>query len=202
MIKLSFLKSKIAIFIMQIIALSLLIYLVDYNLVIQFDDDISNERKEIIQFLANLIMFDAKSSNINGLLFIYLAWFLIALIPIFIFHDPKKAYPRNLTSFFFPNFFFYIFLSRYSPDYFDSHFSVLFTQTIILGIFIMVVSIVLSYVLKEIIDNKDQDQIEDLMKIADNIKSKCPHCGTLFESTPVYCYNCSKEIIILQNNEV
>ena len=65
-----FFKSKIVIFVIQIVILSLIIYSFDYKFNINFDTDISIERKKIIQILANYIMFD----KLSNLLFIYLIW--------------------------------------------------------------------------------------------------------------------------------
>jgi uncharacterized membrane protein (DUF485 family) len=185
-----FFKSKIIIFVIQIVILSLIIYSFDYKFDINFDIGISKEHKKIIQFLANYIMFD----KLSNLLFIYLIWILVSLIPIFSFNNYKKAYSMNLTTFFFPNFFFYIFLDRYSPDYFDSNFPTHFFQTIILGIFIVSISIGLSLVLKAIIKPRAAVKYEDLQLIASKCKSKCPKCGTEFNSNPQFCYNCNTKL--------
>ena len=66
------LKSKIVIFLIQIIILSSIIYSFDYKFNINFDIDISKEHKKIIQFLTNYIMFD----KLSNLFFIYLIWIL------------------------------------------------------------------------------------------------------------------------------
>ncbi|GAG74984.1 unnamed protein product, partial [marine sediment metagenome] len=99
--KISIFKLKIMNFIIQFLILSLLIYFFDYRFNIIFDNDISGERKIIIQFIANYILFDPN--NITDLYFIYFSWTIVSLIPIFIFNDYKKAYSMNLTTFFFPN---------------------------------------------------------------------------------------------------
>ena len=49
--------------------------------------------------------------------------------------------------------------------------------------------------LTEFLRNK---QFEDFKKIVEKIKYKCPKCGTEFNSIPVYCYSCLKE---LETNE-
>lgn len=185
-----FFKSKIVIFVIQIVILSLIIYSFDYKFNINFDTDISIEHKKIIQILANYIMFD----KLSNLLFIYLIWILVSLIPIFSYNNYKKAYSMNLITFFFPNFFFYIFLDRYSSDYFDSNFPTHFFQTIILGIFIVSISIGLSLILKALIKPKASVHYEDLQLIASKCKSKCPKCGTQFNSIPQFCYNCNTKL--------
>ena len=194
--KLSILKIKIINFILQIFILSLFIYVFDYKFEITFDGNISKERRDIIQFLANYIMFD--SNNISGVQFIFLSWIIISFIPIINFDDYKTTYSMNLYTFFFPNFFFYIFLYRYSPNYFHSRFSTLIIQTLILGVIIVVFSIGISFILNKTIRHKSKAQFEDFKKIVEKIKYTCPNCGTEFNSIPKYCYNCLKE---LETNE-
>ena len=36
---------------------------------------------------------------------------------------------------------------------------------------------------------------QDISLIEQQTKSKCPYCGTEFNSIPVYCYNCNKKLI-------
>jgi len=154
---------------------------------------VTGEHQAIIQFLANYILFD----NLSGLLFIYVIWILVSLIPIFIFNNFQKAYSMNLLTFFFPNFFLYVFLSRYSPEYFNSNFQFHFLHTILLGIVIVGISILLSLLLKKIKKLKIELQIEDLHAIASRSKSLCPYCGTKFESIPKFCYVCNADLTIL-----
>jgi hypothetical protein len=189
--KLSFLKLKVINFIIQILILSLLIYVFNYKFKINFDKEISPERQRIIQFLANYIMFNIDDSF--GIFFIYLSWIVVSLIPIFNFQDYKAAYSTNLYTFFFPNFFFYIFLSRYSPNYFKSYFLQLLVQTLILGLFIIIFSISLSFLINKILRHKKKAQLEDFKKLVEEFKFSCPYCGTEFNSLPQYCYNCLKE---------
>ena len=186
------LKSKILIFLYQILILSLLIYSFRYKFNINFDPEISIEHKKILQFLANYIMFN----GFTNLVFIYLIWILVSLIPVFIFINYKKAYSMNLSTFFFPNFFFYVFLSRYSPEYYDANFLSNFLQTIILGIVIVSLSIGLSLILKVIIKPKTNVRYKDFELIASKCKSKCPNCGTKFDSIPLYCYNCNTQLAL------
>ncbi|MCK4686790.1 MAG: zinc ribbon domain-containing protein [Candidatus Lokiarchaeota archaeon] len=184
-------KSKIVIFLFQIVILSLIIYCFDYKFNINFDTDISIEHKKIIQFLANYIMFD----NLYNLVFIYSIWIIVSQIPIFIFNDYKKAYSTNLTTFFFPNFFFYVFLRNHYRLYFNANFLNLFIKTIILGIFIVSLSIVIALTLQAIIKPNAEGQYKDLQIIASKCKSKCPKCGTEFKSIPQFCYNCNTKLI-------
>ncbi len=194
--KLNILKIKVVNFIIQIVILSLFIYIFDYKFKINFDNDVSKERQDIIQFLANYIIFDIN--DLNGVYFIYISWIIVSFIPIINFDDYKTSYSMNLYTFFFPNYFFYIFLYRYSPNYFHSHFSTLFIQTLILGLFIVVFSIGLSFILNKTMRHKSKAQFEDFKKIVEKIKYKCPNCGTEFNSLPKYCYTCLKE---LETNE-
>ncbi len=191
-------KSKIVIFLFQIVILSLIIYSFEYKFNINFDTDISIEHKKIIQFLANYIMFD----NLYNLVFIYSIWIIVSLIPIFIFNDYKKAYSTNLTTFFFPNFFFYVFLRNHYRLYFNANFLNLFIKTIILGIFIVSLSIVLALTLKAIIKPNAEVQYKDLQLIASKCKSKCPKCGTEFNSIPQFCYNCNTKLIANMEDNV
>ena len=121
-----FFQSKVVLFTIQILILSLFIYIFDYNFSINFDKSISKERREIIQFIANYVIFDFGG---NKSYFICFSWMIISLLPIFAYRDYKRAYSMNLTSYFFPNFFFYVFLSRYSPNYYESNFNDLFPRS-------------------------------------------------------------------------
>jgi hypothetical protein len=184
-------KSKLTIFITQILILTLLIYIFGHSFTVNFDANASLEQRVIIQVLANYIMFD----ELSNLMFIYISWMIVALIPIFIFIDYKKAYSMNLTTFFFPNFFFYVFLSRYSPIYYNSNFPLFFTRTIILGIVLVVFSLGLTFIIKSIRKSKKFKLDENLIDIEHEVKCTCSKCGTEFNSLPKYCYNCLNEII-------
>lgn len=196
--KLEIFKTKLMNFIIQISILTSFIFLFNYRFNIIFDSGITEERKFIIQLVANYVMFNAN--DYKSVYFITISWTLISLIPIFIFVDYKKAYSTNLTTFFFPNFFFYVFLYRYSPNFFDFHFQTLILQTIILGLFIVILSFGLTFILKILTKPKAEKILEDLKQVSQKIKTVCPHCGTQFESIPQYCYNCSKELIIEESN--
>ena len=187
-------KSKMVLFAIQIALLSLFIFIFNYKSVIIFDSDISEERQVIIQFLANYIIFTLENNGITGFIFISLSWTLVSIIPILIFNNFKKAWTMNLTTFFFPNFFFYVFYARYSRSNFDLIFPTIFGQTILLALYIIGLSIGISLGLAKLRKSKEDVKIEDLREIEIKAKSKCPYCGTEFESIPKYCYNCSKEI--------
>ncbi len=193
-----FFQSKLVIFTIQILILSLLIYIFKYSFAINFDEDILEEQQIIIQFIANYVIFDFESYSSN---FTIISWIIISLIPIFIYNDYKRAYSMNLTTFFFPNFFFYVFLNRYSANYFNAQIQTLFTNTIILGMIIVAISIVLSLILKKFKNQEGIIQSEGLKQLVASNRYKCPHCGAEFNSIPKYCYNCSKELQVLNGSE-
>jgi len=183
-------KSKVTIFLTQILILTVLILIFSYNYSVNFDASASLEQQVIIQVLANYIMFD----GLINLMFIYILWIIVALIPIFIFSDYKKAYSMNLTTFFFPNFFFYVFLARHSPIYYNSNFPFIFPRTIVLGIFLVIFSLGLTFIIRNIRKSKRLLPDENLKLIEREIKYTCSKCGTEFNSLPKYCYNCLNEI--------
>ena len=183
----NYFKSKLVLFIIQILILSLLMSIFQYSSQIEFTSSISEERKLIIQLLSNYIMYN----NSFGFMYVYFTWILVSLIPILIFSDFKKVYSMNLLSFFFPNFFFYVFYYRYSETYFNALFPSLILKTIILGITIVIISIGLSLILKFIKHFKKDTKEENLKQIELQIKTTCQNCGTEFNSVPKYCYNCN-----------
>ena len=189
---LEFFRSRIILFVVQIFLLTLLISTIRYTVQITFNSGISNEQRWIVQILANYVLFN----NLSGLYFIYIAWILISLIPIFLYNDLKKAYSMNLITFFFPNFFLYVFLSRYSKEYFNSHFTYHILHTILLGIIIIALSIGISLFLKKVRKVKPETRDSELQIISDQIKSKCPNCGAEFNSTPIYCYKCNRKLLV------
>ena len=186
------LKFKFVNFIIQIIILSLFINFINYKFAIKFDPGILKERQLIIQFLANYVMYDRD--KIFGMTFIYFIWIIACLIPVINFDDYKSAYSTNLYTFFFPNFFFYIFLNRYSPNSFNSYFTTFIINTLILGVTLLIFSLGISIILNKTIRNKSKAQLEDFKKIIEKMKFICPYCGTKFNSIPVYCFNCLKEL--------
>ena len=186
-------RSRIILFIIQILLLSLSIYSMGYYIDINLDMGISIERKIIIQILANYTLFN----DLFGLFFLYISWILVSLIPIFVYNNFKKAYSMNLLTFFFPNFFLYVFLWRYSREYFNSYFQFHFLHTFLLGIVILGLSIAFSLILKKVLKFKSETQLEDLSLIANKNRIECPKCGVEFNSTPKFCYNCNADLTVL-----
>lgn len=185
-------RNRIILFAIQIFLLTLLISFIRYTVQISFNSDISIEQRWIVQILANYVIFN----NVSGLFFIYIAWTLISLIPIFLYNDFKKAYSMNLVTFFFPNFFLYVFLSRYSKEYFNSYFLFHIFHTILLGIILAVFSIGISLILRRFSNVKPEARDSELQNIKNHIKSKCPNCGAEFNSTPIYCYKCNTKLLV------
>ena len=98
-------KSKLMIFGIQILILLLSSVIFNYRIQIDFDlstDPRAGEQQFIIQFLANVILYNTTF----GFLYVNLTWVIVSLLPILIFNNYRKAYSMNLTTFFFPNFFF------------------------------------------------------------------------------------------------
>lgn len=191
------LRNRIIIFTLQILLLNILFFIVGNETTINFDDETTKAQEFIIQYLANLTLFD----NLQGFYFIYISWLLISLIPIFLFNNFKKASSMNLSTLFFPSFFFYAFLEKRSKLYFNSNFYPLLGQSIILGIVIIGFSIFLSLLLKKLKKIEIESQIEDLFIVANKNKSECPNCGTIFDSIPKFCYNCNMDLTMSSNNE-
>ena len=188
---LKIIRSKITIFLIQFMLLSVFLIMFEYSFEIEFDSSISGERKQIIQFLANYIMF----KSFNDTLFIYFLWLLVATIPVILFRKVKKVYSMNVLTFFFPNFFFYVFLSRYSPIYFSEQFGQLIFKTILLAAVIIIYSIALSLVINYFWKITRKEETVKLLEIEKKIVSVCPNCGTKFDSKPLYCYKCNTKLI-------
>jgi len=178
-------KSKLMLFCIQILSLIVSLSISNYKLQIEFDPSAS-EQQFIIQFLANLILYN----NSFGFVYINLTWIIVSLIPILIFSDYKKAYSMNLTTFFFPNFFFYVFYWRYSKIHFNALFPTFITNTIILGLILVIESITLSLILKFIKSFRNKTETDNLKQIESLNRIECPKCGTQFNSIPKYCFNC------------
>lgn len=183
-------RSRFVIFVLQFLMLTILISFMSYDTNIYFDIGISHERALIIQFLANYVLF----SNLSSLLFIYIIWLSVSLIPILVYIDFKKAYSMNLLTFFFLNFFPYVFLKQYSPLYFDIYFQFHISNTILLGIVIVGFTIALSLIFKKIKVGKLSSRIVNVETIAKRISSVCLQCGTVFESRPKVCFNCNANL--------
>ncbi|MHA2006980.1 MAG: hypothetical protein ACXABO_05275 [Promethearchaeota archaeon] len=193
---LEFLRSKIILFMIQFLILTLFLYFFQYKFNIIFDSGISITEKNIIEFIANYVFFD----NFDGLVYVYFTWIVVSLIPILIYSNFKKAYSMNLLSFFFPNFFAFAFLynSEYSRNYFNDNFLFHFSHTFLLGLILVIISVGISLLLKYIRKTKPETLIEDLKLEVSLIRSKCPKCGTEFNSTPSFCYNCNTKLIMKQ----
>lgn len=190
-------ENKFVLFCVQFLILSLILFLFRYNFNISFDSVTFDIHRQIIQFLANYIMYD----NWSSLLLIYIIWILVSLIPIFIYRNFRKVYSINLLTFFLPNFFFYVFLSRYSPNYFNLEFFNLMTKTIVLCIVIVIFSIGASLLVAKLFKEDYAITQEDFELIQKQTTITCPNCGTHFKSIPKYCYNCNSELISEERNE-
>ena len=193
-----FFKIKIILFLIQNLILSLFIYYFGYQIDINFDSTVSIPQQGIIQLVANFVLFN----NSSGMIFIYYIWIMVSFIPDFLYNNFKKAYSMNLMTFFFLNFFALTFLFQHSKEYFDSNFLFHLLNSILLGLIMTIISLLVSIFLKYISKDKTDDHMEDLHIIANQIKSKCPKCGTKFDSTPTYCYNCNTKLIIKPEEKV
>lgn len=188
----SFFKKKTINFVIQFFLLTFMIFLFNYSFFIEFDPSIENEQRVIIQFLANYVLF----RDVNGIIFMYVAWLIVSLLPIIINQDPKKACSTNLLTFFVLNFFVYVFLfsgdMRVTSDFFSSNFVPLLWNTIILGIVILIYSFLISLILKKL----KSTQLEKSSNLILNDKPlmTCPKCGTEFDSIPLYCYKCNSKL--------
>lgn len=182
--------TKVFTFILQMSILVLLIYVLNYNFRIDYDEGILMERMLIIQYLANLVSF----KDIDGLIIILFSWILIGVFPVFLFNHYKKILSMNLLTFFMPNFFFYVFLNKYSRNYFINNFPVLFLNTVLVSVILSISSVMLGLVRMELSKSKSKDQSENLKKVSEKNKTVCPECGAKFESIPQFCYNCSKKL--------
>jgi len=186
----SIFKSKLMVFCIQISILLISNAIFNYRIQLDFDlstDPRAGEQQFIIQVLANLILY----STTYGFLYINITWITISLLPILIFNNFKEAYSMNLTTFFFPNFFFYVFYWRYSITSFSSVFPTFLGETIALAITIIIISIGLSLILKLF---RNEEKKENIAEIESKNSSECPKCGTKFDSKPKYCYNCNSHL--------
>ncbi|MEJ2277903.1 MAG: hypothetical protein P8Y70_09170 [Candidatus Lokiarchaeota archaeon] len=185
-------KSKLFIFFLQIGILALFISGFNYTFSITFDNTTTDIHRTIIQFLGNLVLYD----NLSEIIFMYILWFVIGLIPVIIRRDLKSTYSINLTIFLILNFFFYVFLRRYTLVYFNTYFPILLLKSIILGLFLVGTSVLICLILNKILSRSKniEGRTPKLLQIAEENRYKCPYCGTSFESIPLICYNCSKVI--------
>jgi len=196
-----FFRIKIILFIIQILILSLFIFYFRYHINIDFDSAVSipqQEAQKVAQFVANYVLFNTSS----GMIFIYFIWIMVSFIPDFVYNNFKEAYSMNLMTFFFPNFFALTFLYQHSKEYFNSNFLFHLLNSILIGLIITIISLLVSIFLKKIRKDKIDDHLEDLHIIANHIKSKCPKCGTEFDSKPTFCYNCNTKLILKPEENV
>ncbi|MFX1239219.1 MAG: hypothetical protein ACFFAS_13050 [Promethearchaeota archaeon] len=184
-------QSKIVILLFQLAFLSAFIYGFGHSFSIQFDEGIDDIQIMVIQYLANLIMCEGTVEFI----FMYYAWTVVLLIAAFILRSTRKTFFTNLTIFFILNFFFYIYLSRHSPNFYGQNSQGMITQTIFLSIYIAVISIFSSQVIKMLFKSKEEPLL-DIQQIEYKDKYVCPHCGVEFGSLPQYCYNCLEKLDI------
>ena len=196
-------RSRIILFIIQISVLFLIVHLFEYKFDLNLSSipppiNTNDVQIGIIEWLVNYIMYQ----DLTDLFFIFIIWVLISTIPIVIYNNYRKAYSMNLITFFFPNFFFYVFLFNYYQPYFNVYFFDLFIKTIILGTTIILYSIGLSLILKKIIDFRFEKKGIDLSDIARSGKFVCPKCGVEFESIPKVCYNCNTDLTVKDENTV
>jgi len=185
------LKNKLFLVFIQFLILTLMIHGFNHSYQITFNTHTPIEQQVIIQFLANYVIFD----DIGGMIFTFLIWIIVSLIPIIIFFDFKKAYSTNLSTFFLLNFFFYVFLFRYEKDFFNSHFPTLIINTLLLGSAIIIFSIGLSIGLIFLKKRWKMQNHEKFSPIDGKPLMTCPKCGTEFQSIPMFCYNCNTKLI-------
>ncbi|MFX1572985.1 MAG: hypothetical protein ACFFB0_09565 [Promethearchaeota archaeon] len=190
------LRSKIVIFIIQIIIFSMLIYIFNYRYVLNLQlypptPDTTEDQIKVIEFLGTYLMYE----DLNDAIFIYLCWSLISIIPVLIYYDYVKAFKMNFATFLIFNFFFYVFLYRHLNYYFKENFIIIFTKTYLTAILITVLSIETSLILNKFRKHKIEEELEDLQIIVRRIITKCPKCGAEFNSVPQFCYNCNTRII-------
>jgi len=184
------LKNKLFLVLIQFLILTLMIQSFNHSYQINFNNA-TPEQQIIIQFLANYVIFD----DISGMIFTFIIWVMVSLIPIITFFDFKKAYSTNLSTFFLLNFFFYVFLYRYEKDFFNSHFPTLIINTLLLGSAIIVFSIGLSIGLVYFKKRWKMQYQEKFSLIDGKPLIVCPKCGTEFQSIPMFCYNCNTKLI-------
>lgn len=191
----SFFKKKTILFVIQFFLLTFMIYLFNYSFIIEFDPNIENDQRSIIQFLANYVLF----RDINGIIFLYTAWLIISLLPIIINQEPKKACSNNFLTFFVLNFFVYVFLfsgdMRVTSDFFSSNFAPLIWNSIILGSVILIYSFLISLLLKKLKSSQLEKKTSELL-LDDTPLMVCPKCGAKFDSIPLFCFKCNSKLTI------
>jgi hypothetical protein len=180
---------------LQVLVLSFFIFGFSYSVPLTLDTGIIYERLVIIQFLGNYILIE----TVLNAIFLYGVWTLVAFIPILLLKDSRKALGANLKLMFFPNFFFYLFLSRYSPHSFSSIWLNLLVPFLLFAIWIIALSVLVPKIFQKLKTPKKDAQLQELRNIAEENRAECPKCGAKFESTPLFCYKCSTRLIKEEN---
>ncbi len=184
-------KSKIGIFVIQVVLLTVFIWIFNYSIPINFDPGILYEREVIIQFIGNYVIAD---TFMHGLL-LFVVWFIVSLFPVVIYRESKRAMFANLKLMFFPNFFFYLFYHRYSPTFFSSTWGRFLLPFLLLGGCILMISVLFPTIYHKLTATKPEVKREELRKLAQKSRSRCPKCGAEFDSKPTFCYKCSTRLI-------
>ncbi len=200
--KFKFLKSRFIIIFLMIIIISILIFSLNGRISLPLDSFILDEQKLIIEILASYFLAEIPIQFNQALINIYLAWTLGALFASLILANPKKTLTNITILIFFISFFLLIFGFRHSPNYFTSFFPQIFIHIIFLSIYISLFSFISAFFIEKIYKKfqKSENHEIRLEVLARSNKIKCPHCGTEYESVPLYCYNCLKKI--KSNNEI
>jgi len=200
--KFKFLKNRFIIIFLMIIIISLLIFSLNGRIILPLDLIILDERKLIIEILASYFLAEIPIQFNQTLINIYFAWTLGALFSSLILANPKKSLTNTIILAIFISYFLLIFGFRHSPNYFNSFFPQIFIQIIFLLIYISLFSFVSAFFIEKIYQKfqKSENHKIRIEVLASSNKIKCPHCGTEYESIPLYCYNCLKKI--KSNNEI
>lgn len=199
--KLKLLKNRFVIIFIMMISISLLILFSNGVINLPLDSTILNEQKIIIEFLLSYFIADIPFQYDSALFNIYLGWTIGVLFGSLILANPKKSLTNITILISLISYFLLIFGFRHSPNYFNYIFPQLFIQIISLLIYNCLISFMASFFIEKIYQKIKSDENYELKIeiLAKNNKIKCPHCGTEYESIPLYCYNCSKKI--KRNNE-
>lgn len=178
------------------ISISLLILFSNGIINLPLDSTILDEQQIIVEGLSSYFIADIPFQYNSALFNIYLAWTIGALFGSLILANPKKSVINIIILIFLISYFLLIFGFRYSPNYFNYIFPQLFIQIISLLIYNCLISFTSSFFIEKIYQKIRSDEYYDIKIeiLAKNNKIKCPHCGTTYESIPLYCYNCSKKI--------
>ncbi len=182
----------------MLILASSLIFSINNIIDLPLDSTIVGEQELIIELLASFLLIETPLQFNQDLLVIYLSWTLNVLISSIILADPKKVVFRISSIMFFICFFLFVFGFRHSPIYFNQYFSVMIVQVLLLISYLVILSIIFSLLTQKISEKYKSSDIRDVKieTLVKNNRITCPHCGTKYESVPLYCYNCSKKIKI------